>query len=32
MNQQSYKKSFVIGGVAIGAIAGVAIGFLPLTG
>ena len=27
MNQQSYKKSFVIGGVAICAIAGVAVGF-----
>ena len=27
MNQQSYKKKFVIGAVAIGAIAGVAVGF-----
>lgn len=32
MNQQSYKKSFVIGGVAIGAIAGVAIGFFTAHG
>ena len=27
MNQQAYKKSFVIGAVAIGVIAGVAAGF-----
>ena len=27
MNQQAYKKSFVIGAVAIGVIAGVAVGF-----
>ncbi len=27
MNQQTYKKSFVIGAVAIGVIAGVAVGF-----
>lgn len=32
MNQQSYKKSFVIGAVAIGAIAGVAIGFITAHG
>ena len=29
MNQQAYKKSFVIGVVAIGVIAGVAVGFFP---
>ena len=28
MNQQSYKKNFVVGVVAIGAIAGVAVGFM----
>jgi Cu(I)/Ag(I) efflux system membrane fusion protein len=28
MNQQSYKKNFVVGVVAIGAIAGVAVGFI----
>ena len=27
MNQQTYKKSFVVGAVAIGVIAGVAVGF-----
>ena len=27
MNQQTYKKSFVIGAVAIGVIAGIAVGF-----
>ena len=27
MNQQAYKKSFVIGAVAMGVIAGVAVGF-----
>ncbi len=32
MNQQSYKKSFVIGGIAIGAIAGVAVGFFAAHG
>ena len=32
MNQQSYKKNFVIGVVAIGAIAGVAIGFITAYG
>ena len=32
MNQQSYKKNFVIGAVAIGAIAGVAIGFFTAHG
>ena len=32
MNQQSYKKNFVIGAVAIGAIAGVAIGFFAAHG
>ena len=28
MNQQSYRKNFVIGVVAIGAVAGVAVGFI----
>jgi len=32
MNQQSYKKNFVIGAVAIGAIAGVAAGFFTAYG
>ena len=32
MNQQSYKKSFVVGVVAIGAIAGVAVGFMTAHG
>jgi len=32
MNQQSYKKNFVIGVVAIGAIAGVAVGFFTAHG
>ena len=27
MNQQAYRKSFVVGAVAIGVIAGVAVGF-----
>ena len=27
MNQQTYRKSFVVGAVAIGVIAGVAVGF-----
>ena len=32
MNQQSYRKNFVVGAVAIGAIAGVAVGFFTAHG
>ena len=32
MNQQTYRKSFVVGAVAIGVIAGVAVGFFTAHG